>query len=661
MKRIDFRLILVSVFSFSVLTPAMDEGTFERALQDSLKRSPLTATQKARHVLNRMGYGGNPLSEKQHLDRLNTDEEIIHFVKEQLENLGSPSSQEADDVFAKHLSTDPKAICEQLTNAQNKAEEKNKPQYEPAKLEWCREGLTPKTITGKTDVLAEVERLRQALVSAQGDSNKDKQNEILKEKALTAVFDYNHLALRMYHGVIVRQVARAILEEKKSFHNQLFDFWFNHFNVSLEKVGGKGIYQYTPVIENNLSGKFSDMLFATAQSPQMLLYLENYLSGRKHEAITKEAKTESAKKCPVGKKNRGACIRTVTRQVVQRHRNDIVINENYARELIELHTFGEGPGVHYFQHAVQESAKILSGWSVKWGGRDEFQFNPAWHVGGKKVLFVHPTITINEGGKDEGDILLRYLAYHPVTARNISKKLVNRFVSEKASLNHRLVNQLTRSFVATQGDLPSLYRTLLSSPEFWSAQAFQSKAVRPFDRHVRMVRAMGIQVDPRADNYALQIDRLLQVANEIVTRSNGDGQSLFRCLPPTGYPDDSSHWLSLGSMVRSVVSGFKAEDVTVRARALESKNPAADSWYATWHFFLKNGLALSANSTVPTSQIAEDLNRRFDYELLTGRAASDKTLHTSKMDKIRVGREYQLLPTRTEMTLHFGSEQASKY
>jgi hypothetical protein len=176
-----------------------------------------------------------------------------------------------------------------------------------------------------------------------------------------------------------------------------------------------------------------------------------------------------------------------------------------------------------------------------------------------------------------------------------------------------------------------------------------------------MVRAMGIQVDPRADNYALQIDRLLQVANEIVTRSNGDGQSLFRCLPPTGYPDDSSHWLSLGSMVRSVVSGFKAEDVTVRARALESKNPAADSWYATWHFFLKNGLALSANSTVPTSQIAEDLNRRFDYELLTGRAASDKTLHTSKMDKIRVGREYQLLPTRTEMTLHFGSEQASKY
>lgn len=428
----------------------MDEGTFEKALQESLKTSPLTATQKAQHVLNRMGYGGNPLSEEQRLDRLNTDEKIIHFVKEQLENLGSPVSLEAVDVFANYLSTDPKALCQQVTDAQKKATEENKAGYESAKVEWCREGLTPQTITGKTDVLAEINKLMQALGSARGDLNKDMQNETLKEKALTAFFDYNHLALRMNHGVILRQVARAILEEKNSFHNQLFDFWFNHFNVSLEKVGGKGLYQYTPVIENNLSGKFSDMLFATAQSPQMLQYLENYLSGRKHEAITKEAKTESAKKCPAGKKNRVACIRTVTRQVVQRHRNDIVINENYARELIELHTFGEGPGVNYFQHAVQESAKILSGWSVKWGARDEFQFNPAWHVGGKKVLFVHPTITVNEGGKDEGDLLLRYLAHHPVTARNISKKLVNRFVSENSPFNRKLVNQMTRSFLATQ-------------------------------------------------------------------------------------------------------------------------------------------------------------------------------------------------------------------
>ncbi len=661
MLRLDLRLILLSVLFLSIITNAMDEGSFEKALQESLKKSPLTATQKAQHVLNRMGYGGNPLSEEQRLDRLNTDEAIIHFVKEQLENLGSPVSSEAVDAFAKYLSTDPKAICQQLTDAQKKAKEADKAAYESAIMEWCREGLTTKTITGKTDVLAEINKLMQALDSARGDLNKDMQNETLKEKSLTALFDYRHLALRMNHGVIVRQVARAILEEKNSFHNQLFDFWFNHFNVSLEKVGGKGIYQYTPVIENNLSGKFSDMLFATAQSPQMLLYLENYLSGRKHEAITKEAKTESAKKCPVGKKNRGACIRTVTLQVVQRHRNDIVINENYARELIELHTFGEGPGVHYFQHAVQASAKILSGWSVKWGERDEFQFNPAWHIGGKKVLFVHPRIVVNGGGKDEGDILLRYLAYHPVTARNISKKLVNRFVSENSPFNSRLVNQMTRSFLATQGDLPSLYRTLLSSPEFWSARSFQSKAVRPFDRHVRMVRAMGVRIEPSAENYNLQIDRLLQVANEIVTRSNGDGHSVFRCLPPTGYPDDSSHWLSLGSMVRSVMAGFKPEDVTVRARALDSRDPATDDWKARWYFFLNNGLALSANSTVPTSQIAEDLNSRFDYELLTGRAASDKTLHTSNMDKIRVGKGYLLLPTRTEMTLYFGSEQASKY
>ncbi|NBT58232.1 DUF1800 family protein, partial [bacterium] len=300
----------------------------------------------------------------------------------------------------------------------------------------------------------------------------------------------------LFLAVSNRHTTRALLDEARSLRYQLSDFWFNHFNVSHNKIGSKLLYQYLPVIENHMMGSFHTLLSATAHSPQMLLYLENYNSGAKREALINQAEAEANRQCPTGMANRRACIRRVTTHIIQAHLHEITVNENYARELIELHTFGQGPGVEYFQHAVEASAQILSGWSINWGVHDSFRFRPKAHIEGDKSLFVNPHIYIRSGGQEEGETLLRHLAHHPATARNISNKLVRRFVSENLVAMEPLIRRMTRTFLSTGGDLPSLYRVLFSSREFWSTDSYRSKAVRPFDRHVRMARSLGIKVDP---------------------------------------------------------------------------------------------------------------------------------------------------------------------
>jgi uncharacterized protein (DUF1800 family) len=659
------RLFVYSIASLLLFSPdsqAFNEQSFEIRLRESLKSSSLTPTQKARHILNRMGYGGNPLSETQRLDKLNSDKAIIDFMKEQLANLsGSTPPSPVDDVLEASLSVDPKALCQRSKDRKD----------ERGQLIWCREGLTnpmaagePGTITGKIKKLSDVVEAKRAA------SDLSPKDPTLKEQLETAMRNYSNFAGGLHWALKRQQAAKAIIEEDYVFRRQLFDFWANHFNVTLDKIGSKRFFEYIPVIENNISGSFHQLLSATAHSPAMLVYLENFRSGRLWKRVRAEARSKAAKSCPRRTPNRLSCIQRIVKRVISEQG---VINENYARELIELHTFGEGPGVNYGQHAVQEASKILSGWAVRFGEVDTFQFIREYHVGGKKQLFLKPTITIRGGAQEEGELLLTHLANHPATAKNISQKLVKRFVSENMEHTKGLVQKMTQSFSATRGDLLSLYRIMLSSPEFWAEATYESKAVRPFDRYVRIVRGLGIKVNRESKNYQSQVERLKTLAEQVTNRSRLEGQDIFSCTPPTGYPDDSSHWLSVGSAVRSITNAFLIEDLAYNAWAFSEENPDfASNWTPEmahsnfWHFFIQNASSLSASSpnrifsASEATVLSEEIDRRFDFELLTGRRARLYNLDLSKLDRINV-RGYTLLPARTELTLYFGSEQASKY
>jgi uncharacterized protein (DUF1800 family) len=291
------------------------------------------------------------------------------------------------------------------------------------------------------------------------------------------------------------------------------DFWLNHFNVYLHKDEATPYYLVgyeRDVIRPHALGKFEDLLEATAHSPAMLLYLDNSSSmGPDSPAAEKnkqrDARNPNAKrKAPEG------------------------LNENYARELMELHTLGVNGG--YTQADVTQVARVLTGWTVdrpqRGGG---FKFDENRHEPGpKKVLGKK----IKEHGEQEGRELLHILATRPATAKFISRKLAIRFVADDPPQN--LVDRLAKSYMHTDGDISAVLTTLFHSPEFWSADAYRAKLKTPLEYVVSAARASTVNTD-----------NLLPLVNAL----RDMGMPLYGAIPPTGYKWDSSTWVSTGALV----------------------------------------------------------------------------------------------------------------
>jgi uncharacterized protein (DUF1800 family) len=204
------------------------------------------------------------------------------------------------------------------------------------------------------------------------------------------------------------------------------------------------------------------------------------------------------------------------------------INENYARELMELHTLGVDGG--YTQKDVQEVARAFTGWSIDGPRRNgEFMFRPRIHDDGEKVVLGHK---INAGGIKDGEMVLDILARHPSTAHFISTKLVRRFVSDNPP--EALVKRVADVFGKTDGDIREMLRTIFTSPEFNSAEAVGSKTKTPFELAVSAIRSLDGSTDG-SRQLAQAIGRM--------------GQPLYQCQPPAGFPDRADHWMSNGSVV----------------------------------------------------------------------------------------------------------------
>lgn len=335
----------------------------------------------------------------------------------------------------------------------------------------------------------------------------------------------------------------------------LTDFWFNHFNVSLTK---NQCAAYVPaferdVIRPNATGKFKDLLVATAKSPAMLIFLDNYTSSGKPVA---DSRTD-------GMQMGMADVKPKQTKALQPKKQAAGLNENYAREVMELHTLGVDGG--YTQSDVTQAARVLTGWTIAPLGEDgaygaaykkviekigeanltkngfvkegDFLFVPTRHDNEEKVVLGHKFAA--GGGYDEGMELLNILAHHTATAKFISKKLATRFVNDQP--DPKLVDRMAKTFLSTDGDIKQVLITMVSAPEFWSKKSLREKTKSPFELAISAVRSLDADVT--------QPYQLFNWVNKM-------GQKMYYYQAPTGFPDRGQYWINTGALLNRMNFGL---------------------------------------------------------------------------------------------------------
>ncbi len=334
----------------------------------------------------------------------------------------------------------------------------------------------------------------------------------------------------LFRQLYCQKILRAAYSQNQ-LREVMTDFWFNHFNVSITK---NDCAEFIPVYERDVIrpgslGRFGDLLKTTAHSPAMLYYLDNFTSSG-----------------PVD-----------TTKPMQKARKAQGLNENYARELMELHTLGVDGG--YTQQDVTQAARVLTGWTVypmrrapesspsgmteefirRQGSVHEgdFLFAANRHDKGEKVVLgkhFGPN-----GGYEEGVQLLEMLAYHPSTARFISRKIAIRFVNDDPPAS--LVDRMAKTFRDKDGDIREVMMTMVTSPEFWSASAIREKTKSPFELAIGAVRSLRARINQPFQLY------------NWVTRM---GEKMYFYQAPTGFPDKGQFWINTGSLLNRMNFGL---------------------------------------------------------------------------------------------------------
>jgi uncharacterized protein (DUF1800 family) len=331
------------------------------------------------------------------------------------------------------------------------------------------------------------------------------------------------LAMNNPAGVVTGELAQAKLlravYSERQLEEVMTDFWFNHFNVFMDKgVDRLLVTSYErDVIRPHALGKFEDLLVATAKSPAMLFYLDNWLSvgPDSPQALGIPSHAEEPYRRPPSERPNAVKKRSG-------------LNENYGRELLELHTLSVNGG--YSQRDVTEVAKVLTGWTIDkpyQGGA--FKFDPRMHEPGPKFVLGH---RIKPKGEAEGLEVLHKLATSPQTAHFISLKLAERFVSDDPPA--ALVDHLAKTFLKKKGDIREVLTVLFHSSEFWDEGTYRAKVKTPLEFVASAVRATGADV---SDSMAL------------VRQLNNMGMPLYGAQPPTGYSMKAEAWVSSSALL----------------------------------------------------------------------------------------------------------------
>jgi len=349
------------------------------------------------------------------------------------------------------------------------------------------------------------------------DEQKDEVLEAMPQGARIGLFSVAPPELRRKiqkaagpQAVITQDLAeskllRAIYSNRQ-LEEVLTDFWYNHFNVFLDKGADRFLvtsYE-RDVIRPHVLVKFKDLLLATAESPAMLFYLDNV------QSVGSNAAQMMARRNPKAQTPRG-------------------LNENYARELMELHTLGVDGG--YTQRDVTEVARCFTGWSIRAPREGSgFEFRERLHDNGPKVVLGHKIPA--GGGIKDGLKVLDILAHHRSTARFISTKLAMRFVADNPPPS--LIDKMAQTFQKKDGDLRAVMETMFNAPEFWSEGAYRVKLKSPLEMVASAVRALGADVD---FSFALN-QQLVQL-----------GQPLYRKQEPTGYSNSGAEWVNSAALL----------------------------------------------------------------------------------------------------------------
>ena len=371
-----------------------------------------------------------------------------------------------------------------------------------------------------------------------------------------AIADDSKRPPRIVEELAMAKMTRAIYGDRQ-LQQVMDDFWFNHFNVYAAK--GEDRYYLTAyerdVIQPHVLGKFKDLLTDTAKSPAMLFYLDNFLSADPRAA--QRLAVERAMR----QRARGGFGRFPQNPPQNKKMQERGLNENYGRELMELHTLGVDGG--YTQKDVTEVARCFTGWTIeKPRENPQFKFDERIHDPDPKVVLGKK---IHAGGMKDGEQVIDLLVHHPSTAKFISTKLARRFVSDNPS--PALVTRMAETFQSSDGDIRAVLHTMIYSPEFWTRDAYRAKIKTPFEFVASTARALGADVDTPMP--------LVQWVGRI-------GEPLYQCQPPTGYSDKAETWVNTGALLNRLnfslaLAGNKVRGSRTDVPALLGTESASDS------------------------------------------------------------------------------------
>lgn len=545
--RKGFAILSVLAIMTGVLVPAGSGQSMKGPSAKSAAR--LTDDQRVLHVLNRLGFGARP-GDAARVKAMGLD----RYIEQQLnpEKIDDSASEaRLQNLDTLRMST--AELYERYPQPGQLLQQLQRRGALPAELAAARDNRQqnlanpnqPKSDASKSGEMDRPANPNTSNSTAANDANP--MNNAQYRQAVMEYFKENNLrpAQFLTGELQMSRILRAVYSQRQ-LQEVMVDFWSNHFNV----FAGKGADRWLLIsydrdtIRPHTMGKFSELLRATAESPAMLFYLDNFQSVNPN-AQPQQLRPNAGR--PLAELMRMSNNPQDQRPQQQQQRRGI--NENYARELMELHTLGVDGG--YTQKDVQEVARCFTGWTIiapRGAGAaaqavmngpaaemlrrqaGTFIFRPGVHDNGEKTVLGHKIPA--GGGVKDGLMVLDILARHPATARFIATKLVRHFVSDNPP--PALVDRVAQTFLKTDGDIREMLRTIFSSPEFNSPEAYRAKIKRPFELAVSAVRTLGADTNggPQLHQWIARM-----------------GQPLYGFQTPNGYSDVAEDWVNTGALL----------------------------------------------------------------------------------------------------------------
>jgi uncharacterized protein (DUF1800 family) len=517
-----------------------DHVVLDKKFKGKLPITQLTEDEAIVHALNRLAYGPRP-GDVERIRQMGLEK----WIDQQLH----PESIE-DQALNQRLQRYPtlNMSSKQLLEEYPRPEQVAKQQ-----------GITKEQAQ---DQLKSKQQTAESQVIVTGNENLDKaQQQLAKLQGPN----------RIIADLSMAKLDRAIYSDRQ-LEAVMEDFWFNHFNVFANKGDDKWLltsYE-RDTIRPHTMGKFQDLLVATAKSPAMLFYLDNFLSADPAAVARMEAEKDLRRaryqgalvggSMPTPGTFPGPATGPARATPVAAKKPERGLNENYGREVMELHTVGVDGG--YTQLDVIQMAECLTGWTIHEPRKDpQFFFDEKIHAAGKKVVMGR---TFDYGGEKDGEEALKMLAGRPATASFISTELARHFVSDNPP--PALVERMAKSFESSGGDIRAVLKTMVYSPEFWSKDAYRAKVKTPFELVASTARALNAEVT------------ITLPLTQWVSRM---GEPLYLCQPPTGYSDKSETWVNTGALLNRLnfslaFAGDRMGGATVDLKSMLGDDAARD-------------------------------------------------------------------------------------